>query len=364
MDGQLNTVWHKSIGGAKVTRSPANLEILEDNIVFTGSYNKDNFSESIVFAKIKMDGTVGETCGLITDEALTEDWFAVTDFTVVIPADYTQTVSFSTLYVPENTMDLSEQDFCQQECPRLNVYFDDTQGKVVVGVELYPNPGTTIECGDGETDCSEILESLTNSTELTAYPKAGFTFSHWEVDGITQSWGNPVHVAVFADVTWTAVFEVFKLEFPINLNNYTAYSAPVSSVFDHSGSANYGNDDQVIAFNGEKGEEVTGHPAYPGTTCYEKSDESAFGLGFNYTGISGAEDDYLCYDGHPGYDYAVATGTDLYSAAAGTVSVVVSDPNSNTCLGTRIEIEHVGGYTTSYFIWIVLTLKLCNKTST
>lgn len=132
------------------------------------------------------------------------------------------------------------------------------------------------------------------------------------------------------------------LYFPL-LEDYTPYDAPVSSVFDHSGNADYGDSDhQVVAFNGEASNVQT---PYTGTTCYPKSDNSVFGSGFNYQGYGQAAEYYLCYNGHPGYDYAVGVGTDVYSAASGTVITAGWD----SCFGNNVTIEHDNGYRTRYF---------------
>lgn len=119
----------------------------------------------------------------------------------------------------------------------------------------------------------------------------------------------------------TLTVTVDSLTFP--LQGYTAYTAPVSSVMDHSGTIPYSDSDhQVVAFNGETSDE--GSP-YPGSTCYGKSDNSTFGSGFNYVGTSGTGGSYyLCYNGHPGYDYPATSGTDIHAPANGTLCVATS----------------------------------------
>lgn len=114
---------------------------------------------------------------------------------------------------------------------------------------------------------------------------------------------------------------VTPISFP--LIGYTPYTASVSSVMDHSGTVPYSDSDhQVVAFNGETSDE--GSP-YSGSTCYGKSDNSAFGSGFNYVGTSATGGSYyLCYNGHPGYDYPATLGTDIHAPANGTLCVATS----------------------------------------
>jgi hypothetical protein len=136
------------------------------------------------------------------------------------------------------------------------------------------------------------------------------------------------------------------LGFP--LANYTPYTAPVSSVFDHSGTAEYSDSDhQVMAFSGESSNVQT---PYTGSTCYPKSDNSAFGSGFNYAGTSGTGDNYyLCYNGHPGIDYPIANNTPVYAVTDGIAHIPSSFPGvSNAQNYNTVEIDHQNGFKTYY----------------
>ncbi len=119
------------------------------------------------------------------------------------------------------------------------------------------------------------------------------------------------------------------LGFPIQINDpngnpYTAYTAPVSSVMDHSGATPYSDSDhQVVTFTGQSSEIQT---PYSGTTCYSKSDNSAFGFGITYVGYVGTN--YLCYNGHPGYDYPFSQGTYIVAPEGGTLCVATANTQS------------------------------------
>lgn len=114
------------------------------------------------------------------------------------------------------------------------------------------------------------------------------------------------------------------LAFP--LAGVTPYTAEVSTVMDQSTLGNgavYSDDTdgQVESFEGEIGD----YAKYPGSTCWSKSDSSTFGLSINYTGTyatGGAY--YLCYNGHPGYDYPKAQETDIHAPEAGVLCFATS----------------------------------------
>jgi len=100
------------------------------------------------------------------------------------------------------------------------------------------------------------------------------------------------------------------LDFPIK--GHTPYTAPISSVFDHSMVKPYNSDRKVIAFTGERGDRSKGiHPK--NSTCYAQQGKQRFIVNGHY------DDIYLCYDGHSGIDYPFAGGTAVYAAAAGIV---------------------------------------------
>jgi murein DD-endopeptidase MepM/ murein hydrolase activator NlpD len=204
--------------------------------------------------------------------------------------------------------------------------------------------GDGIYCGiDSYTIC-QLNFNLNSEVELEAYPNTGYAFSYWD-DGTNHIAENPHTFTMDAAKTVTAVFK-FNLSFP--LLNYTPYTASVSAVFDHSATAGYTSDTDhhVTAFNGEVSDNQN---PYAGTTCYPKTDNSAFGSGFNYDGISGAGIYYLCYDGHPGTDYPVANNTPVYAAADGIAHIPSNFPGyANAQAYNTVEIDHQNGYKTYY----------------
>jgi murein DD-endopeptidase MepM/ murein hydrolase activator NlpD len=187
--------------------------------------------------------------------------------------------------------------------------------------------------------CQYYVVKNSNMT-LHAEPKSSdYVFVHWKVNGEIQSTNADYAVMMDNSKNVEAVFKRPLFGFP--LAGYTPYTAPVTSVFDHSGSAQYDDTDhKVVAFNGESSGFQT---PYSGTTCYRKIDSSIFGIGFKYNGYSLAGAHYLCYNGHPGYDYAV-DGANVYSVATGTVRFAGYD----ACLGNMVTIEHAEGYITKY----------------
>ncbi len=142
------------------------------------------------------------------------------------------------------------------------------------------------------------------------------------------AWGGQFGLSTLSanDVVVTGAAAPSYLSFP--LAGETAYTAGVSSVMDHSMTALYAGDtnNTVTAFNGEAG---TVGP-YGSSTCYRKTDSSVFLVGtINYTGaFSGGGDTYLCYNGHPGYDYPKVQGTAILAPAGGTLCVATATPTS------------------------------------
>ena len=138
------------------------------------------------------------------------------------------------------------------------------------------------------------------------------------------------------------LYNGFKLSFP--LHGYTPYNAPISSVFDHSMSYQYSKGDgRVVAYTGEIGDYK--HKA----DCYSSRDGSAFIFDDNYVGarkFGGVF--YLCYDEHPGFDYAVC-GTAVYPAAEGTVGFPRTFPGvKNAKTFNTVQVDHGNGFKTYY----------------
>lgn len=149
---------------------------------------------------------------------------------------------------------------------------------------------------------------------------------------------SSVHYAESADGS-------FYLSFP--LPDYNSYDAPISSVFDHSMTTPYLEDNVVVAYTGEIGD----YQNYSATCdCYSRSDGQLFSVNSNYTGASSCGGVYyLCYDGHPGTDYAVVNNTPVYAAADGIAYLPSSFPGvSNAQNFNTIEINHQNGYKTYY----------------
>jgi len=227
--------------------------------------------------------------------------------------------------------------------PQLTVTLNPQTGGTVTS-----DPASDFSCSNGT--CTGHFSGDVTLTETAA---DGWTFSNW-FEGCNGYSSTQYTVSMTGNKEIKAVFKL--LSFPLHNDCdgslCTPYTEPVSSVFDHTATAEYENDSShhVTAFNGESSDDST---FYSGTTCYAKDSNhnTAFGAEFNYLGVSGAGVYYLCYDGHPGYDYPVAIGTDVYPAASGTVITIVSgetEENKQTPGGNYVEIEHTGGYKTKY----------------
>jgi hypothetical protein len=107
----------------------------------------------------------------------------------------------------------------------------------------------------------------------------------------------------------------------------------VTSLFDHC-SPDYSQDGQVCRYDGVTASKTVGGP------------DPTFDWGYAQT--TGAQD-YLYYDGHDGYDYAL-TYEPVAAAADGVVkSAGWYDPTCHTCLsGLTIEITHGNGLESYY----------------
>ncbi len=251
---------------------------------------------------------------------------------------------------------LNDGTYFQRSDYHCNFLYNGTTSQVIVPasnffsptyqltVNLNPSAGGTVTSSSGSLTCTNgvCTGSFSGDVQLTASAADGWEFVYW-IDGGNNDTTNPKTVSMTAAKEMKAVFKL--LSFP--LTSYNAYNAPVSSVFDHSGTAQYEDTDhQVKTFKGETSEIQT---PYSGTTCYPKSDNSAFGLGFNYDGISGAGVYYLCYNGHPGYDYKVANNTPVYAATDGVAHLPSSFPGvQNAQNYNTVEIERQDGYKTYY----------------
>ena len=103
-----------------------------------------------------------------------------------------------------------------------------------------------------------------------------------------------------------------------NGNPFTPYTAGVSAVMDHSMTVAYAKNGKVLTFNGVLGKSTYGNIQ----DCFKKADGGIFEFGINYVGIG--DKTYLCYDGHPGYDYPFVKKTPIHAATAGTLCVATN----------------------------------------
>jgi len=142
------------------------------------------------------------------------------------------------------------------------------------------------------------------------------------------------------------------LSFPTNYQDWTPYTAEVTSVFDHAMNDRYCPDDElIVSYTNERGTVLdTEEPAVEFSACdlhsYKKSDGTAFVVNGNYVGSRTTGSTTLNYDNHPGYDYRTPTGTDVIAAATGEVVEVnnTDEPGS----GKFVKVQHGEDYRTLY----------------
>ncbi|MCL4551586.1 MAG: peptidoglycan DD-metalloendopeptidase family protein [Bacteroidetes bacterium] len=139
------------------------------------------------------------------------------------------------------------------------------------------------------------------------------------------------------------------LSFP--LKDFTPYNAPIVSVFDHSGNR-YCPNDTIVDFIGEVANVRDLYEPPARSNCgylysYKKNDGSNFLSQIaNYVGTRGTGATTLNYDGHPGYDFRVDTGTAVYASADG--KVIIAHDKDDSGSGKYIRILHDNGYVTQY----------------
>jgi hypothetical protein len=153
--------------------------------------------------------------------------------------------------------------------------------------------------------------------------------------------------------------DAFKIAFPLK-NGTTAFTAPVSAIFDQARSTGDNNRDGVIkTYDGTEWKVGYGCLAYvsavdvrtcnannyqtmKGVVGFRNSTQTKFRPPFNYqSGVNGNDATYVFYDGHTGYDYPVPDNTPVYADFGGTVSLPHDAYNT-------LVIDHKNGYFTYY----------------
>ena len=198
-------------------------------------------------------------------------------------------------------------------------------------VKIYPASGTYT--GTSFDDTKGLISGQNYSYYILAKNSVGSTQSIT----VTVTASNPPPT-------------VTTFRFP--LDGYTPYTCPISSVFDHSmPGGRYTGNGVVTAFNGESGTVKDPNVSTPVNGVllysYKKTDGSAFLSGVvNYRGTSATGSTILNYDGHPGYDYKVASGTPVYAVADGTVIAIAKDSYN----AKYVQLKHTTlGYKSHYW---------------
>jgi murein DD-endopeptidase MepM/ murein hydrolase activator NlpD len=142
------------------------------------------------------------------------------------------------------------------------------------------------------------------------------------------------------------------LSFPLAAR--TPSTTTISAVFDHhmTTGANC-PDDVVVAYTGEEGRREFGVSNWstgadpscspPGGQLhgFQNAEQGDFEINGHYVGDPIEGRGFLFYDGHTGFDFPAADGTDVYAAAPG-LAMIVGGPND------EVVIDHGDGHTTHY----------------
>jgi murein DD-endopeptidase MepM/ murein hydrolase activator NlpD len=218
------------------------------------------------------------------------------------------------------------------------------------GVSDYPT-GENILCGIDSYEICQASFPLNTQVTLNAYQNEGYEFSHWEINDLAMAdVDGSIDVTMSENKNVKAVF-VPVLGFP--LNGYTSTTVPISAVMDHSLSSGFyttdGRNNEVEAFNGLIAN-GTQHSYNGNVYCYDTTNTNPFpGLNYVYTYPLENRSE-ICYDEHPGFDFAVVNGTNVLAPFAGRLYQATTDLiNGNPGTFGTFYIDHENGYT-SWFL--------------
>lgn len=219
---------------------------------------------------------------------------------------------------------------------------------VIVIILLTKSLGFAALTGDINSDgtVNSLDWGIMNSQWFTSGPEADLNG-----DGLVNSLDFGLMNANWGKVE-VGETQNFFISFP--LRGVNAYNAIINSIFDHhingqyreqiSNSLEYDKDGIVVAYTNERGDTNNSDD------CYQNQDGSRFLGNLNYRGAL-ADDTYLCYDGHPGWDYK-PNGTHVDVLAVGAGKVIEAgwfDPNDHSVgVGQYVKIDHENGYYTIY----------------
>ena len=210
------------------------------------------------------------------------------------------------------------------------------------------SPAPTVQW-QASTDSGSTFSSIAGATLATYSFVASATQNSYRYRAVfTNSAGTATTSAAILSVPSSGFF----LSFPLHYNGWTAYTANITTVFDHAMTARYSPGGGVAAYSGESGtiQDPNETPVDFGNGLlysFKKANGAPFVVNGNYVGTAKTGSTTLNYDGHPGYDYPVPSGTDVFAAADG--EVVVADASNSTASGNYIRIQHgTSGYQSQY----------------
>jgi len=212
-----------------------------------------------------------------------------------------------------------------------------------------------------------VTMSFGASRTFTMTPKPGYHLADVLVDGTSVGARNRYAFRnVSSNHTITAIFDVtWGLAFP--LKGYTAYTAPVAAVMDHSVLEQkpikfYRPGTVIKAFNGETGDKAYGykyldHWQQDWLACMNSNGtdffppDAAGTRPLNY--LNGP---WLSFAGSPGYDYRVPDLTPVLATADGKLFKAETDPVNGGGYDTfrNSYIDHQNGYY-SWYLFAALT---------
>ncbi|MBI4429586.1 MAG: peptidoglycan DD-metalloendopeptidase family protein [Ignavibacteriales bacterium] len=209
--------------------------------------------------------------------------------------------------------------------------------------------------------------TINQSTTVTV-PSTPGTYYVWVIADNNSALTQTNYTNDYAVSAALTAGSTISLSFPLTYNNWTAYTAEIVTVFDHAMTDRYYPGGGIISYADERGtvEDPNEPPVDFGhglLYSFKKTDGSAFQINGHYVGTITTGATTLNYDGHPGYDYRVPIGTDVFAAADG--SVVVADATNSTAAGNYVRIQHgTSGYQTQYLHLSQLLVTLGQQVNT
>jgi murein DD-endopeptidase MepM/ murein hydrolase activator NlpD len=246
-------------------------------------------------------------------------------------------VRFGTDPISPNPLQFSIGAWNNVGVPQLQVALDNfvvNRGQLVCSPPLPDNDHDGFTVADGDCD----------DTNPTVYPGAPEL-----CDGLDNDCDGVVDNGVACAATPFLSFPIPGYGPYDNGLNTSVFDHHTESAIRHEMRVEYGLDDVVLAYTTEEGAKIYGSdPAFP-KGYQQDAAGTQFTLNGNYKYTGMPDGQYLYYDGHPGIDYGVPSGTTILAAAGGVVREAGWEDSDHALgLGQYIKIDHENGYYTLY----------------